>query len=173
MAEAAGKYARWELERRFLLARVPEEVDRRAASLIVDRYIDGTRLRLRRIEPQDGGEPTYKLGQKEAPDPSDFSRTTITNIYLSAEERAAAPVLHRALRAGAALVDTGERDPSVVRTTLVGLVAAEPLATLDYAEIVDAHGLAVPARLTGELRLLIAARFGRARLIDNLGVTVS
>ncbi len=86
MAEAAGKYARWELERRYLLAHIPEEVDRAAGSLIVDRYIDGTRLRLRRVEPLGGGEPIYKLGQKQAPDPADFSRTTITNMYLSADE---------------------------------------------------------------------------------------
>jgi CYTH domain-containing protein len=86
VAAAAGKYARFELERRYLLDHVPDGVDRTTARLITDRYIVGTRLRLRRIEPLDGGESTYKFGQKEAPSPPDFSRTTITNIYLTANE---------------------------------------------------------------------------------------
>ncbi|HUQ40630.1 MAG TPA: pantoate--beta-alanine ligase [Acidimicrobiales bacterium] len=94
------------------------------------------------------------------------------NAYLTAAERAVAPVLHRALRAGIAAIEAGERDAAAVRTVMSAIVGAEPLATLDYAEVVDAHDLTVPARLAGELRLLIAARLGRARLIDNMGVTV-
>jgi pantothenate synthetase len=42
---------------------------------------------------------------------------------------------------------------------------------LDYAEVVDADSFDVPEPLTGNLRLLAAVRFGRARLIDNVGVT--
>ncbi len=74
------------------------------------------------------------------------------NVRLSPEERRAATVLHRALLAGAA-----ERDPTVARGRMVEVVAAEPLATLDYAEVEPD-------------RLLIAARVGGVRLIDNLGV---
>jgi pantoate--beta-alanine ligase len=93
------------------------------------------------------------------------------NVYLAPDEREAAPVVQRALRAGAALVLSGERDPAAVRDLVAGIVEAEPLAQLDYAEVVDAATLAVPERLTGNLRLLAAVRFGRARLIDNVGVT--
>ena len=93
------------------------------------------------------------------------------NVYLTPDERAAAPVVHRALQSGAALVLSGERDPAAVRALMAGIVEAEPLARLDYAEVVDAATLAVPERLTGNLRLLAAVRFGRARLIDNVGVT--
>ena len=65
------------------------------------------------------------------------------NAYLTAEERAAAPVLHRALRAGAAAIAAGERDPAeVARRSMADLIAAEPLAELDYAEVVDAGTLA-------------------------------
>ena len=92
------------------------------------------------------------------------------NAYLTAAERAAAPVLHRALRAGAARVEAGERDPAVVRQAMAALVDAEALAELDYAAVVDAATLEVPDPLEGTLRLLIAARFGKARLLDNLGV---
>ncbi len=94
------------------------------------------------------------------------------NAYLSAEERGAAPVVHRALRAGAATVLAGETDPARVRTTMARIVAAEPRAELDYAEVVDAASLTVPDPLVGDLRLLAAVRFGTTRLIDNVGVTV-
>jgi pantoate--beta-alanine ligase len=94
------------------------------------------------------------------------------NVYLAPDERAAAPVLHRALLAGRAAVEAGERDPAVVRQRMYEIVAAEPLAALDYAEVVDAATFAVPQPLAGELRLLIAARFAKARLIDNVGVRV-
>jgi pantoate--beta-alanine ligase len=94
------------------------------------------------------------------------------NRYLSAEERAAAPVLHRALQAGRAAVEAGERDPAAVRKAMGAVVATAPLVALDYAEVVDAASLATPDRLAGELRLLVAGRLPSARLIDNLGVTV-
>jgi pantoate--beta-alanine ligase len=90
------------------------------------------------------------------------------NAYLTAAERAAAPVLHRALGAGAALIGDGERRPAVVRDTMAAVVAEEPLAELDYAEVVDPATLEVPDVLEGTLRLLVAARLGKARLIDNL-----
>ena len=92
------------------------------------------------------------------------------NAYLTEDERAAAPVLHRALQAGAELVEAGERDPHAVRTAMERVVGEEPLAELDYAAVVDADTFEVPDRLSGTLRLLIAARFGRARLIDNVGL---
>jgi CYTH domain-containing protein len=84
----AGKYARFELERRFLVARVPEGVAEDRGWRISDRYIKSTHLRLRRMEPIHSGETSFKLGQKQVPSPPDFSRMTITNIYLSPEEYA-------------------------------------------------------------------------------------
>jgi pantoate--beta-alanine ligase len=52
------------------------------------------------------------------------------------------------------------------------LIEAEPLAELDYAEVVDARTLRGVDPLAGEVRLLAATRFGRARLIDNEGATI-
>jgi pantoate--beta-alanine ligase len=95
------------------------------------------------------------------------------NAYLSVEERAAAPVLQRALQAGRAAIEAGERDPAVVRAAMAALIGAEPLAELDYAEVVDAATLQVVDPLAGDLRLLAAARFGGARLIDNIGAEVA
>jgi pantoate--beta-alanine ligase len=94
------------------------------------------------------------------------------NVYLTPAERAAAPVVYTALRNGSAAIAAGERDPGAVRDLMAQIITAEPLAELDYAEVVDADSFTVPDPLTGNLRLLAAVRFGRARLIDNVGVTV-
>lgn len=93
------------------------------------------------------------------------------NVRLRPDERAAAPVLHRALRAGRDAVAAGERDPARVREAMRDVVATQSLGELDYAEVVDAATFAVPNPLAGELRLLIAVRFASARLIDNMGAT--
>jgi pantoate--beta-alanine ligase len=94
------------------------------------------------------------------------------NVYLTPAERAAAPVIYTALRSGAAAIGAGERDPAAVRDLMAQIITAEPLAELDYAEVVEADSFTVPDPLAGNLRLLAAVRFGRARLIDNVGVTV-
>lgn len=94
------------------------------------------------------------------------------NKYLSDEERAAAPVVHRSLLAGRAAIEAGATDPAVVRAAMAEVLAAEPLAELDYAEVVDAATFQVPDPLSGTLRLLVAARFGGARLIDNVAASV-
>ena len=93
------------------------------------------------------------------------------NSYLTPDERAAAPVVHRALLVGAAAIQEGERDPAAVRGRIAAVIAKEPLGELDYVAVVEADSLAVPDTLSGNLRLLAAVRFGRARLIDNVGVT--
>jgi pantoate--beta-alanine ligase len=90
------------------------------------------------------------------------------NAYLTPEERIAAPVVHAALQMGRADIDAGERDPAKVRALMADLIGAEPLAALDYAEVVDARTLQVVDPLAGDLRLLAAVRFGKARLIDNV-----
>ena len=81
-------------------------------------------------------------------------------------------MLQRALRAGVAAIEGGERRAGEVRRLMTDLVAAEPAFSLDYAEVVDAATLRTVDPLAGELRLLVAARLGRARLIDNVGVRV-
>src|SRR5215213_10905445 len=84
---AGQKYARTERERRFLLRELPEPLTRASEHVqIWDNYITNTRLRLRRIRVPKTKEYVWKLTQKFAPRPGDFSRTTITNLYLSAAE---------------------------------------------------------------------------------------
>jgi CYTH domain-containing protein len=82
-----SKYARVERERRFLLREMPSPLTRASEHVqIWDNYITGTRLRLRKIRTPQTKKWTMKLTQKHAPAPPDFSRTIITNTYLSAYE---------------------------------------------------------------------------------------
>ncbi len=93
------------------------------------------------------------------------------NVYLSADERPAATVLWRSLQAGRDAVVEGSRNPDEVEAVMAAVLAAEPKASPDYTAVVDAATLDRPDVLDGELRLLVAARIGRARLIDNMGVS--
>jgi pantoate--beta-alanine ligase len=102
---------------------------------------------------------------------SDGLALSSRNAYLTEAERAAAPVVHAALLVGRLAIDAGERDGTRVRALMAELIEAEPLAAVDYVEVVDAATLEAVEPLTGELRLLAAVRFGRARLIDNLGAS--
>ena len=93
------------------------------------------------------------------------------NARLTAEERAAAAVLYRALQAGKRAVEAGERRPSRLATVMADVVGAEPLVRLDYAAAVDAADLTTATALAGDVRLLVAAHLGTTRLIDNIGAT--
>ena len=82
-----SKYARIELERRYLLQDLPEGMTRADPHVqITDNYITGTRLRLRKVREPRTNKWTVKFTQKFAPNPSDLSRTVITNTYLNAAE---------------------------------------------------------------------------------------
>jgi CYTH domain-containing protein len=82
----AHKYARAEIERRFLLAAVPDGEVLRTVD-IEDRYLDGTRLRLRR-QTQRGGPAVFKLTQKTPRPGADGEQGSITTIYVSEPEYA-------------------------------------------------------------------------------------
>jgi pantoate--beta-alanine ligase len=104
---------------------------------------------------------------------SDGLAMSSRNVYLTPEERRAAPVLRRALTAGDYLVARGETSPAAVAGAMGHVVADEPLAELDYAACVDPATLRPPDRITQgmELRLLVAARLGKPRLLDNIGAS--
>ena len=116
LAPQAGKYARFELERRWLLTSLPDGAD--AGAAIYDRYIEGTRLRLRRV----GSE--HKLAQKEAASAPDYAVTVITNIYLSREEYDVLAVLP-ALELRKRRHHLGRYSIDVFEDDLAGLVLAE------------------------------------------------
>jgi pantoate--beta-alanine ligase len=90
------------------------------------------------------------------------------NSYLGPEDRAAATVLSRALQVGArAFDDRSAVGVEVVRRAMTEVIAAEPRATLDYADVCDPDTFEPLTELRAPALLAIAARVGPARLIDN------
>ncbi len=90
------------------------------------------------------------------------------NAYLSADERGAATVLHRALTAAKAELAAGTRDSLRLQAILRKSLEAEPLAAVDYAEIVDADTFEPVTRVARPCYVLLAVFIGKTRLIDNL-----
>jgi pantoate--beta-alanine ligase len=92
------------------------------------------------------------------------------NTRLSPAQRAAAPVLYRALSAAQAALQAGERSAAALRQQMEVIIAAEPLASLDYASVADAETLQELDTVHGRALLSLAVRFGSVRLIDNIPV---
>ena len=91
------------------------------------------------------------------------------NLYLSTAERGVAPTLHRVLKACAMRINKGEPIARVMDDGRAEITAAS--FALDYLEARHALTLApVASRQDGPIRLLVAAKIGKTRLIDNLGV---
>lgn len=87
MLEKRFKYARVEIERRFLLAALPAELDPRSAyQTFEDRYFLGTSLRLRRVTSPSGEIVELKLNQKLPHDPPLPTHRIITSVYLTASD---------------------------------------------------------------------------------------
>ena len=93
------------------------------------------------------------------------------NVYLNGEERKAALVLHRALEAARNELGAGVRDTLQLQTAMRRILDAEPLARVDYAEIVDALTFEPVVRVSRSCYVLLAAFVGKTRLIDNLLIT--
>lgn len=92
------------------------------------------------------------------------------NTYLSADERAQAPTLRRALLAAEAAVRAGASDADALRRSILGQITREaPLGNVDYVEIADATTLeGLPTVAPGGTIIALAVFFGRTRLIDNI-----
>lgn len=89
------------------------------------------------------------------------------NVYLAPPERTAALVLRRALEAAKDAVEAGERRAAALRERMAAVVAAEPLAALDYADVVDPATCAPLDDLAPPALFALVARVGRPRLLDN------
>jgi pantoate--beta-alanine ligase len=109
------------------------------------------------------------IGAPTVRDPDGLA-TSSRNAYLSERERATALALHRALRAGvAAAAEGGDAVLAAAQQVLDEAAAADPPLVTDYLALVDpgTFGPVKPGG-TGEARLLVAARAGKTRLIDNM-----
>ncbi len=92
------------------------------------------------------------------------------NIYLNADERKAATVLHRALDAAKSELAAGVRDALQLQGVLHRALSGERHARVDYAEIVDAESFEPIVRVSKACYVLLAVFIGKTRLIDNLYV---
>jgi pantoate--beta-alanine ligase len=103
---------------------------------------------------------------------SDGLALSSRNVYLSEEERAAAPALYRALVTGQKMVANGARDANRIAEKMHQNLASEPVLQLEYLAIVDSDSLEPIAELSDEklARALVAVRAGSTRLIDNIAL---
>ncbi len=93
------------------------------------------------------------------------------NSYLNAEERRKATVLYRAIQAGEELIRSGVHEPEKVKQKMRAELLKAAGIQIDYAEVADPETLAPAESLRGPVVLLVAARLGTTRLIDNLVVS--
>lgn len=89
------------------------------------------------------------------------------NTYLNAEERRAALILSKSLRLGRDAVERGERDAKKVAAVIYDNLLTEPLAKVDYVEVVDLENVQRVDKIDGETLVAIAVYIGKTRLIDN------
>jgi pantoate--beta-alanine ligase len=89
------------------------------------------------------------------------------NSYLSADERKAALVLSRALEVAKQLLANGEQNAAKIRNAISKTIQAEPLAKVDYVELVDARTLKPVDSVERPVLVALAVYIGKTRLIDN------
>lgn len=90
------------------------------------------------------------------------------NVYLEGQQRQAALVLNHSLCAAKQMLEQGEKDAALIRGTMCQLISRQPLAAIDYVEIVDLQNLQPVQVVAGSVLIALAVRIGKVRLIDNL-----
>ena len=89
------------------------------------------------------------------------------NTYLSKEERKAAVILHKGLLRGEELVKAGEKSAATVKQAITEIIESEPLAKIDYVEIVNFDNIETIETIDGSILAAVAVYIGKTRLIDN------
>lgn len=89
------------------------------------------------------------------------------NTYLNPEERQAALILSKSLSLGKAAIEQGERDAKAIIKIIKDNLETEPLARVDYVEVVDFCNIQRVEHIEGETLVAIAVFIGKTRLIDN------
>ncbi len=89
------------------------------------------------------------------------------NTYLSTLERKAALILSKSLTIGKSLLESGERDAKTIISSITDNINTEPLARIDYVDVVDALSLEKVDKIECSVLVAIAVYVGKTRLIDN------
>lgn len=94
------------------------------------------------------------------------------NVYLSDEERSEAVQIYASLRQAIAQIEAGERNPVTIKDQINDLLHSKTTGIVDYVEVLAYPSLNVIELIQGEIIIAIALKFSKARLIDNITVTV-
>ena len=94
------------------------------------------------------------------------------NTYLNDEERKAALILSQSLKKGREAIEQGERNSKSVIDIITNSLLTEPLARIDYVEVVDFYNVQRISTISGEVLVAIAVYIGKTRLIDNFIVNI-
>lgn len=89
------------------------------------------------------------------------------NAYLNTQERAAATILNKALTKGKETILAGETNVVKVKNEITEIICKEPLAKIDYVDIVDFDTIAPVKSIKGNILVAVAVFIGKTRLIDN------
>jgi pantoate--beta-alanine ligase len=127
---------------------------------------DAQQIQVIRRMAQDLALPTEVIPCPTVREPDGLAMSS-RNARLSAAARVAAPVVHRALLTARARWADGERSADALRDTMRDILAAEPLAAVDYVSVAHAASLRELGVVDGPALLSVAVRFGDVRLIDN------
>ena len=103
---------------------------------------------------------------------SDGLAKSSRNTYLNPAERQAAVILSKSLNLGKEAIEQGERDAKKVIAVITASLQSEPLARIDYVEVVDFENIQRVERIAGETLVAIAVYIGKTRLIDNFVITL-
>ena len=98
---------------------------------------------------------------------SDGLAKSSRNTYLNTEERSAALCLSRSLKIGKEMIENGEKEAQAVKNAIISEIEKEPLAKIDYVEIVDLDNLESTNRTDVGILCAMAVYIGKTRLIDN------
>lgn len=127
---------------------------------------DAQQLRVIRRMTADLGLPIDVIGLPTVREQDGLAMSS-RNIYLSPEDRSAALVLSRALRHAEDRVCAGDVDAATIKHKVESMIRAEPAAALEYVSLSDETTLEELATIDRPALLLLAARVGSTRLIDN------
>ena len=94
------------------------------------------------------------------------------NTYLSPEERQAALILSKSLEKGKEAINQGERNAQNIIDIIKNNLTTEPLARIDYVEVVDFENIQRIKEISGKTLVAIAVYIGKTRLIDNFIITL-
>lgn len=89
------------------------------------------------------------------------------NTYLNPDERKAALILSRSLKLGKELIESGETDSKKVIKAITDSINTEPLAKIDYVDIVDFSTITPTDKIGKSVLVAVAVYIGKTRLIDN------